>query len=96
MLQIFSDIKDSTNRQQQCFAWLLGLLLMRMKKLRYLGLETEDGETVLLLEYKKGKVVYRVRDPRMEAEEQERVQQDLSDVFDMPFAGDDGDLAEAS
>lgn len=84
LIQIFADIKDTMDRGQQCFAWLLGLLLMRMKKLRYLGIETEGDGTVLLLEHKAHKVVYRVRDPEMSAKEEERVQNDLSDVFDMP------------
>lgn len=84
LLAIWADLRESTERTQQCFAWLLTLLLTRSKKLRYLDLVHEDGESYLVVEERGTKLAYRVRDPKMEAEEERRVEQNLADVFTVP------------
>ena len=84
LLGIFRDVVDSTNRSQQCFAYLVGLLLMRNKTLRYLEVSVEQDETYLLLEDKRHKEVFKLRDPRMTPAEEEQVQGNLEDIFSAP------------
>ncbi|MDA3963438.1 MAG: hypothetical protein PF961_21840 [Planctomycetota bacterium] len=86
LLAIWNDLRESTDRTQQCFAWLLTLLLTRGKKLRYMDLEQRDGETYMVVIERGTKLAHRVRDPQMDPEEEERVQQDLQEVFTMPAA----------
>ena len=81
LLTIFHDLKASLDRDQQCFAWLISLLLMRKKKLRYLDLLHENGEVIMLVEDKVHKAAHRIRDPRMTAAEEERVKADLENIF---------------
>lgn len=92
---IFNDVKDATERPQQCFAWLLALLLTRAKRFRYLDLVHDDDGDWLVVEERGTKVAHRIRDPGMTAEEEERVQRDLDAVFTMPAgdgrAGEGGD-----
>lgn len=88
LLAIFHDLKDSTSRPQQCFAWLLALLLTRARKLRYLDLLHDDGEDYLLVEERGERVAHKIRDPHMSAEEETRVQDDLQQVFTMPASSE--------
>lgn len=82
LLGIFHDLKDSTDRHQQCFAWMLALLLVRAKKLRYLDLDTTtDGEAWMLVDDKQQGVAHRIRDPRMTEAEELAVQTNLADVL---------------
>lgn len=82
LLGLFNDLRDATERPKQCFAWLLALLLMRNKRLRFLDLEQKDGQSYLLLEDREAKLAYRVRDPRMDAQEQARVEEELRGIFE--------------
>ena len=81
LLSIFHDIKDSTDRHQQCFAWMLALLLVRAKKMRYLDLTTEGNDAWLLVEDRAHNVAHRIRDPRMTETEEVAVQSNLADVL---------------
>ncbi len=83
LLGIFNDLRESRDRRQQCFAWLLALLLMRAKRLRYRDLVHEGDEAYLLLEEKEAKLVHRVRDPRMSPDEEQQVQEDLEGIFEI-------------
>lgn len=84
LFTIFTDLKDSTERLQQCFAWLLALLLTRSKRLRYLDLVHEGDESYLIVEDRAAKEAHKIRDPRMSTAEEESVQNDFSKVFELP------------
>jgi len=84
LLSIFHDLKDSRERPQQCFAWLLALLLTRSRKLRYLDLQREGEDSYLLVEERGKGQAFRIRDPRMSSTEEECVQENLREIFDMP------------
>ncbi len=83
LLELFCKLKDSADRHQQCFLWLVTLILVRGRKLRYLDLVHEAEADWLLLRETggKGRPHYRIRDPRMTPAETERVKQDLDQLF---------------
>jgi hypothetical protein len=88
LLQIFKDLRDTPERPAQCFAWMLCLLLLRAKQLRYLDLQHDSAGTWLLVQERGGAKAgargFRVRDPGMGTDEQQRVQEDLARVFELP------------
>ena len=84
LLAIWADLRESTERTQQCFAWLLTLLLTRSKKLRYLDLVHEGEDSFLVVEERGTRTAYRVRDPKMDEDESQRVERNLEEVFTLP------------
>lgn len=84
LLTLFHGLTASTRRPEQCFAWLLALLLVRAKKLRYLGLERTGQTAWMLVEDRERSEALRIRDPRMDATEELRVLENLSAVFELP------------
>lgn len=84
LLSIFHDLKDSTERPQQCFAWLLALLLTRGRKLKFLHLDQRDGEHWMVVEERGSGHAHRIRDPHMSEQEEIRGQEDLAQIFTMP------------
>lgn len=89
LLAIWNDLRESTDRTRQCFAWVLTLLLTRSKKLRFVDIEDRDGTTWMLVTERGTKLAHRVRDPRMTPAEEARVEQDLQDVFTVSPAASD-------
>lgn len=81
LASIFDDLQGSTQRPQQCFVWLLALLLTRAKKLRYRDLLVTEGVTWMEVQDRRDGRVLRIRDPGMSAEEQARVEQDFAQIF---------------
>ena len=84
LLGIFRGLSASTRRPEQCFAWMLALLLVRAKKLRYISLERGEDATWMLVEDRERREGLRIRDPRMGRDEEQRVLENLSAVFEMP------------
>jgi len=83
LMEIFEDLKDSRERPQQCFVWLIALLLVRARKLRYVDLIQEDGATWMVVRRRTGKrAMMRIRDPVMTRDEEERVQENLTQLFE--------------
>lgn len=80
LLGIFDDLRQATERPQQCFAWMIALLLVRARKLRYLGLEEEGGTTWMTVQPKGGEAL-RIRDPKPDATERQRIEADLEQLF---------------
>ncbi len=85
LMGIFADLKDADDRPGQCFVYLLALLLMRLKRLRYLDLIQEAGHSYLLLEERSARCVHKVRDPCMTDEEKQHVEESLHTVFNVPL-----------
>ena len=81
LLEIFNDIKQSTSRHEQCFLYCLALLLMRLKKLRYLDLTHEENEDFILLQDRSDKSCYKIRDPKMSSDEEELMSKNLESIF---------------
>jgi hypothetical protein len=85
LLSIFHELREATERPQQCFVWLITLLLTRSKKLRYLDLVLEGTDSFLLVEDKNEGKAFKVLDPQMTEEEQNHAQDDLQRIFNMPI-----------
>ena len=83
LLGIFHDMKESTSRHEQCFLFTLALLLMRLKKLRYLDLVHEEDDDIIIMQDRSDKSCYRIRDPKMNEAEEEIVKNNLQKIFTM-------------
>jgi hypothetical protein len=85
---IFRDCAKSEERPRQCLAWLLAWLLVRLRFLRFIDLETFkeiDSPDRLHVQTKvsRGKERLRLRDPQMNKEEESLVQAQIDDLFTM-------------
>ncbi len=86
LFTLFQDIRETRVREQQCLVWCLSLLLMRLKKFRYLDIEKEFDETSneilwMLYEERPSRIPFRIRDPHMTTEEQDRIQEELLSII---------------
>ncbi len=81
LLGIFNDMKQTNSRHEQCFLYCLGLLLMRLKKLRYLDIAHEENEDFILLQDRSDKNCYKIKDPKMTPEEEDIVSKNLESIF---------------
>ncbi|MBA3709323.1 MAG: hypothetical protein H0W83_10965 [Planctomycetes bacterium] len=79
--QIFADLKDSTERPQQCFCYVVALCLARMRAFRLLSVITEGGASYLLVQDRLNQAMHRVRDPKMSTDEEEQVRKNLFEVI---------------
>jgi hypothetical protein len=77
LAQIFSNLKDTKLRSQQCLAYVVALALVRARKLNFIDIETVGTEQFLLVQNRSAQVVHRIRDPRLSPEEEEHVLHNL-------------------
>jgi hypothetical protein len=84
LLGIFHALKDETVRAKQCFCYVVLLFLVRARKLRFKDVLIENGQSILLVEDKQLRCVYRIRDPQLSAEEEAQVQANLQEIMDGP------------
>lgn len=80
LLEIFDDVSDTTDRLQQCFAFALALLLVRLKKLRFVELKHEDAGAWLYLT-RKGGAALRILDPQLSSDEETYVQETIQELI---------------
>ena len=83
---IFRDCACSEERPRQCLAWLLAWLLVRLRFLRFIDLETfpeNNAPDRLLVQTKvsHGKERLKIRDPQMNKEEESLLQAQVDDLF---------------
>lgn len=81
ILSLFHDLKDSRRRPEQCFAYCLALLLTRMKRLRFLDVVEEEGQSFLLVAERGSQTAYRIRDPLLTADEEAEVTGNINAVL---------------
>jgi hypothetical protein len=81
--RMFEALKDSTERPQQCFAYVVLLFLVRARKMRFRDSLREGGRSYLLVEDRALRCVYKVRDPEMTPDEEQRVQRNLMEVIEL-------------
>jgi hypothetical protein len=81
--EIFHRLKDSADRSEQCFLWIITLLLVRARRLRYVDLVRDaDGTYLLVREMQDGRPRgFRIRDPRLSDEETARLQEEVARLF---------------
>jgi len=77
LTQIFANLKEARARIPQCLAYVVALALVRARKLHFLGVESLDHGTVLVIEDRRRQLVHRVRDPAMNAQEEQEVLDNL-------------------
>jgi len=80
LLKLFTDLRLARDRPTQCLAYVIALCLVRAKAFVLASVGDEDGQSWLYLNHKADGVRLRVRDPRLTAEEQTAVQQQLLEI----------------
>jgi hypothetical protein len=82
VFDIFQRLEGSADRHDQNFRYILALLLMRRKRLKFLDVErTEHGEFLVLLDRQLEDVKYRLLDPGMTEEEMQRAKDEVDKLF---------------
>ena len=79
--QLFTDLRDSHDRARQCLCFVIALCLVRAREFGLAGVNEDQGVAWMLLDDKKERTRLRVRDPRMTAEEQAKVQETLLTIL---------------
>ena len=64
------------------FRYILGLMLMRKKKLKFADVVREDGKEYLILRRSRTKEEHRVLNPQLTDEETEQVRQELTQILE--------------
>ncbi len=70
LARIFADLADSTDAQRQAFRYVVGLCLLRARKLALERIEHEPDGTPWLVLTERGGIRHRLRDPRLRAEDE--------------------------
>ena len=81
LFDCFLHMGEPAEPERQKLRYVLALLLMRRRKLRFVDATVEGGSEVMLLRGGKGAESYRVIDPKLTAVELETVQDDLFRVL---------------
>jgi hypothetical protein len=81
LLKLFTDLRNARERPSQCLCYVIALCLVRAKAFGLVSVAEEGGQPWLYLDHKADGVRLRVRDPRMDAAEQEAVQRSLMDII---------------
>lgn len=82
LLGIFHALKDETQRAKQCFCYVVLLFLVRARKLRFREVVPDGDHSIMVIEDKANRCVYRIRDPQLTAEEEAAVQENLRAIMD--------------
>ena len=95
VFDIFQKLDGAHDRHDQNFRYILGLLLMRRKRLKFLDVEkTEDGEFLVLEDRRLQDVKYRLLDPRLSEEEMQHAKDQVGKLFSMNVDEDDEEKQE--
>jgi hypothetical protein len=78
--QVFTHLKDSRSRAEQCLAYVVALALVRARKLHFIEVIQENASPLLVIEDRHRRLVHRIRDPGMSDAEQEHVLTHLLDI----------------
>ena len=65
------------------FRYILALVLMRKKVLRFLDISREDGREYIVLRYPREKLEFKVLDPGLTEEEADTVKEDLAQILNV-------------
>jgi hypothetical protein len=81
LLKLFTDLRGARDRSTQCLCYVIALCLVRAKAFALAKVSEEDGQPWLYLDHKADGIRLRLRDPRLTADEQAAVQQQLLDII---------------
>ncbi len=95
VFDIFQKLDGAQDRHDRNFRYILGLLLMRRKRLKFLDVErTEEGEFLVLEDRQLQDVKYRLLDPGLSEEEMQHAKDEVGKLFSMNMAEDDEEKKE--
>lgn len=84
VFDIFQKLDGAENRHDQNFRYILGLLLMRRKRLKFIDVDkTEDGEFLVLEDRRLQDVKYRLLDPGLSEDEMQHAKDQVGKLFSM-------------
>jgi len=81
LYDFFQRLEPETDPSKQNFRFLLGLMLMRKKFLKFADLERADGQEYIVLRRSRGKTRHRVLDPKLSEEELTKLKDDLDKIL---------------
>jgi hypothetical protein len=81
LLKLFTDLRASRERPQQCLCYVIALCLTRARAFTLQQVVEHDGDQWLLLDHRVDGLRLRLRDPQMTPQETERVQASLLDII---------------
>jgi hypothetical protein len=84
LVDFFLRLEGETEEQRRHFFYLLGLILMRKKVLKFEDLQREGEEEFLCLRYPPEDRTLRVPNPRLSDEQIDALKEQLSQVLDFP------------
>jgi len=85
VLDCFLKLEGEQERRKLCFRYVLGLMLLRKKRMRFGGVQRgEGGEELVLFDAYSG-AEYRVYDPGLNADEVAGVTEEVSKVLNIEF-----------
>ena len=101
LVNFFARLADETEPVRVHFRFVLALILMRKRRLRYEGSATEDGSEVWRMVLATDKSVHRVVNPRLTDEQIQQVSEQLGEILHSDMGGwteqaEGGDAADTS
>jgi len=94
VLDFFHHLEGETERRKQCFRYVLGLMLVRKKVMRFLGVERGSDGDFLVLKESGSAVEYRVADPRLTPDEVASLTEEVGRLLQVSVAGQEGPDAD--
>ena len=82
LVDFFMRLEHDEDEQRRQFHYLLALILMRKRILKFEDTDRDGEDEVLCLRYPPEDRVFRVRDPKLTEEQAEAVKEQLSQVLD--------------
>lgn len=89
VLDFFHRLEGEEDRKKLCFRYVLALMLMRKKLLRYGGVNRGDGGEELILSDSRSDAEYRVYDPNLGAEEISYLTQEIGQLLNINLENSD-------
>ena len=86
LFNFFERLKDSDESSKQDFCYVLALMLMRKRWLKFVSVEKEGDTAWMILRCPRRDADYRVRDRRLSPEELERLNEEVAKIFVSPPA----------
>ncbi len=82
LLDFFLRLENAQEEQHRHFFYILALILMRKKVLKFEDIERQEGRESLVLRYPPEDRTFRVEDPRLGEDQIEALKDQLSEILD--------------
>ena len=82
LLDFFLRLENAQEEQHRHFFYILALILMRKKVLKFEDIERQEGRESLILRYPPEDRTFRVEDPRLGEDQIEALKDQLSEILD--------------